>query len=159
MSRKKLLWQVYPYYLIIIVGALVSAALYASGQMREAYQREITMRLEAVAKLTADQLNPEFFNESNPEIDVLSKRAGKNTQSRITIVNTDGKVLGDSDADPVKMENHKNRPEIVLAFGGETAVVTRFSNTLQQKMIFVAVPIEHNGTIIGVVRNFFKAKT
>ncbi len=159
MSRKKLLWQVYPYYLIIIVGALVSAALYASGQMREAYQREITMRLEAVAILTADQLNPEFFNESNPEIDVLSKRAGKNTQSRITIVNTDGKVLGDSDADPVKMENHKNRPEIVLAFGGETAVVTRFSNTLQQKMIFVAVPIEHNGTIIGVVRNGVPAST
>jgi len=153
MNRKKLLWQVYPYYLIIIVGALVSAAFYASEQMREAYRQEITMRLEAVAKLTASHLNSRQFSTSNPQIDMLCKTAGKISGTRITIVESNGEVLGDADADPHKLENHKNRPEIAQALAGQTAVISRFSNTLQQNMIFVAVPFEHNGTIIGVVRS------
>ncbi len=152
MKRKKLLWQVYPYYLIIIVGSLISAAFYASGQMRDVYREEITKNLEAVAKLTRNQLHPVFRFENNRQIDSLCKLLGKESQSRITIVDSNGRVLGDSDIDPTLMENHRNRTEIAQALGGEVSAASRYSNTLQQNMIFVAVPVESDGEIIGAVR-------
>jgi two-component system phosphate regulon sensor histidine kinase PhoR len=60
--------------------------------------------------------------------------------------------LGDSDEDPQKMENHAGRPEVKVALLGNRGVYTRYSDTLQQEMMYVAVPLERNGEIVGVVR-------
>ncbi len=153
MSRKKLIWQVYPYYLIIVIGALAAAAIFASKEMRQAYREEITHRLTAVAKLTLNQVSTELSPEYKNVIDALCKSSGKNSQTRITIVGIDGQVLGDSHRDPDLLENHRNRPEIAEALNGKTSAVSRFSNTLQQNMFYVAIPVERDGKITGAVRS------
>jgi len=61
-------------------------------------------------------------------------------------------VLGDSDEDPQAMENHGTRPEIAQACGGEVGVTTRYSNTLQTIMMYVAVPVTDDNEIIAVAR-------
>ena len=45
----------------------------------------------------------------------LCNRAGKSADTRITVIQPSGKVLGDSEADPETMENHSDRPEFVKA--------------------------------------------
>lgn len=153
MSRKKLIWQVYPYYLIIVVGALAAAALFASKEMRKAYREEVTQRLTAVAQLTINQLPEVLTWENRTQIDGLCKTASRYSDTRITVIDKDGKVLGDSDSDPSLLENHSTRPEMAEALSGKIAVLSRFSNTIQQNMFYVAVPIERNGELKGVLRS------
>lgn len=58
---------------------------------------------------------------------------------RITIIDKDGVVLYDSDADEAKMENHADRPEVLEAFHKGTATVVRRSETFGTSSFYYAV--------------------
>ncbi|RBP68335.1 PAS/PAC sensor signal transduction histidine kinase [Alkalibaculum bacchi] len=75
------------------------------------------------------------------------------TNSRLTIVSKDGQVHFDSEADSSTMKNHSNRPEIQGALNGTATMSTRFSDSLDVNMMYVAIPIEIDGEIIGAIRN------
>ena len=78
----------------------------------------------------------------------LSEQIG----ARITVVDAEGDVLGDSDEDPAKMENHKNRPEIKTALANQIGQSIRFSSTIKIDMMYIAVPVVKKDEIWGVVR-------
>lgn len=59
-------------------------------------------------------------------------------ENRITLVDADGKVLFDSQADAADMENHNGRQEIKEARADGDASVTRYSDTLSTKTIYYA---------------------
>jgi len=85
-------------------------------------------------------------------IDDLCKRLGRESATRITVILPSGKVIGDTDEDPAKMENHSNRPEVQDAFNGRIGIATRYSHTLYETMMYAAVPIIENGQVVGIVR-------
>jgi len=91
-------------------------------------------------------------NGKYQELDALVKKTGNKINTRITIINERGIVLADSEKDPGSMENHKKRPEILKALDGKTGVSMRFSTTVKEKMLYVAVPIKKDGTALGVLR-------
>lgn len=73
-------------------------------------------------------------------------------KNRLTLIAEDGTVIFDSMEDARKLENHKNRPEIIEALnsdGNGTGESVRFSKTLGEQTFYYAVLIE-NGTIIRV---------
>ena len=51
-------------------------------------------------------------------------------QVRVTWIANDGEVLADSDADPKAMENHRARPEVILALRGDIGSDTGDSGQL-----------------------------
>lgn len=58
---------------------------------------------------------------------------------RVTIVNREGQVLYDNEADSSRMENHRFREEIAIAFQNESVgYAVRRSDTLDTEMIYVA---------------------
>ena len=61
---------------------------------------------------------------------------------RVTIIDQDGVVVGDSDQEPGQMDNHKNRPEILEALNEGVGSSQRFSKTLNQEMMYLAIPME-----------------
>ena len=71
---------------------------------------------------------------------------------RITLVNPLGTVIADSEVDLTKTDNHLNRPEIQQAQSEGQGTATRFSTTLQETMLYVALPIKENNEIKGYVR-------
>lgn len=73
---------------------------------------------------------------------------------RITVIARDGRVLGDSESDPAKMENHRteSRREVMAALGGRPGVHVHRSETLAVDFRYVARPITHEGEVVGVVR-------
>jgi two-component system phosphate regulon sensor histidine kinase PhoR len=152
MKRRKLVWNVFPYYLAIIILALVLAALYASSEIRRLYFDEITDALEIRARLILRRVADPLAAGDGATIDSLCKELGQLSQTRITVVDREGRILGDSDQDPAVMENHAQRPEIMQALAGTVGTEIRFSNTLQTTMIYVAVPADTDGAIIGAVR-------
>ena len=72
---------------------------------------------------------------------------------RITVIDKSGNVLGDSSSNPVEMENHLKRPEVQDAISKGIGQSTRYSNTINKEMVYVAVPLrDSEGRIEGIVR-------
>jgi two-component system phosphate regulon sensor histidine kinase PhoR len=152
VNRRSLFWKVYPYYFVIVAISLVLTALYASREMRRMYINEMEGTLEMHARLVDRQLRQLLLKSDISSLDRLCKEFGELSDTRITVVDAEGVVLGDSDEDPQTMENHGVRPEIMQAYAGQAGAATRYSNTLQMTMMYVAVPIMEKGEIVGVVR-------
>ncbi len=87
--------------------------------------------------------------------DALADSVGQAAQARVTIIRKDGVVLGDSElsaAEVVKTQNHAERPEMAAALSGQTGVSSRFSSTLGHRLLYVAVPLQRQGRVVGAVR-------
>jgi two-component system phosphate regulon sensor histidine kinase PhoR len=152
MRRKKLLWKLYPVYFVIILLSIIIVGIYASTTFKKFYLRKTAEDLEVRAHLIAREVAATFSKESQKSLDELCKTVGRDTSTRITLIHPSGEVWGDSDEDPQKMENHAGRPEVKAAFRGNRGVSTRYSDTLLQEMMYVAIPLEKDGEIAGVVR-------
>ena len=85
-------------------------------------------------------------------VDDLVKTLAKKIDVRVTVIEPDGTVIADSQNKPEAMENHGDRPEILHALRGETQDATRFSSTMGEYMLYLALPMEKNGEIQLVLR-------
>ena len=74
------------------------------------------------------------------------------TPLRITLVDTDGAVLYDSEADEASMGNHKNREEIKEALKYGEGNTIRHSETIGDNTIYYAVRLD-NGNILRLAKN------
>ncbi|HEX7027943.1 MAG TPA: PAS domain-containing sensor histidine kinase, partial [Gammaproteobacteria bacterium] len=72
------------------------------------------------------------------------------TESRITFIDRDGVVLGDSDHDARQMDNHLDREEIQAALTGDgTGFSIRYSDTVDRNILNLAMAVEENGERVG----------
>lgn len=71
----------------------------------------------------------------------------QSSRIRFTLVDKDGTVLYDSDADIKELDNHKNREEIKEAFETGKGSSERYSSTLTKKTIYKAVRLQ-DGTVL-----------
>ncbi len=77
---------------------------------------------------------------------------GKRAEIRITVIADDGVVVADSQKDPTTMENHLFRPEVANALSGVRSQNIRYSKTVEDMLLYVAVPIQINGKTTAVLR-------
>jgi len=71
----------------------------------------------------------------------VTQVTGSAGEIRLTVIASNGVVLADSETDPIGLENHATRPEIVQALAGNEGRSRRDSATLGQEMVYVAVPL------------------
>ncbi len=152
MASKRLVWQIYPPFLLIILIALISVTWTFSHSLDAFYSQETRKDLIARAQLVIPQAKGVMESQHTAYLDALSKRLGSKTGTRLTFILPDGRVIADSVEDAVRMDNHAKRPEVIMALRGEIGVATRFSNTLQQNMMYAALPVLENNGIVGCVR-------
>lgn len=151
-KRIPLIWQLYPSYLIVALAALLATGWYASRSMRHFYLSQTHRNLLNQSQLLKDQFLPLLEPSRYAQLDQYCKAGGKRVPTRLTVILPDGTVVGDSEAMPAQMENHGDRPEIIKALAGSEGSSTRFSETLGQHMMYVAIPILDDESIQGVVR-------
>lgn len=93
--------------------------------------------------------------ESN--VDQLSRMDRETFQSRemnqvrVTLIDKEGGVLFDSNAEADKMENHKERPEVQEAFRNEEGKSIRKSSTLDKASFYYAVKVS-DGRVLRVAK-------
>ena len=73
----------------------------------------------------------------------------ENTANRITLIDTDGTVLYDNQADPATMENHSGREEFQEASTAGAGEATRISDTIAEQTFYYAVKLQ-NGQVLRV---------
>ncbi len=152
MRRRRLLYQLYPSYLLITLGALAALLWYGAGVLENFQHTQKRTALEARVRLAEPDAAGPLSAGDGAAVNTLCHELKQRAGARFTVIRSDGKVLGDSDEDPAVMENHADRPEVIAALDGKTGVSVRHSFTLQQDMMYVAVAARVNGDIVGVVR-------
>jgi len=152
LNRRRLVWQLYPSYLLLIVliGALVG--WYVSGELRNFHYQQTATDLQARAALVEQQLPNHLNRVDRAWLTSLVEQLGKRSHTRITIIAKNGVVLADSYEDSAQMDNHGKRPEILEVFAGHPGKSIRFSATLGQSLMYVAIPIIADGELVGSVR-------
>lgn len=150
MNKKHSLWLHYGLSAGIVLITLLSVAWYATDRFHDFFIHHLQGTLESRA-ITVDQTIQQSGNtgELNNACYVLQT---SDPTLRVTIIDTEGIVLCDSEADAKTMENHANRPEISEALAGNRGSITRFSNTLQTSMLYLAIPRYDSDKIVGVIR-------
>lgn len=147
--------------LVLITAGALGALL--SGEFEGREEAALRDRLADQARAVARDAEPLFVSGA-PEADtnVLAHDLAALFGTRVTIIRPDGVVVGDSEEDPARMENHATRPEIVQALSqpGTAGSSTRFSATIHRPLLYVAVAITRSGSptassaagILGVAR-------
>jgi signal transduction histidine kinase len=83
-----------------------------------------------------------------PYVDEYSKTG----DTRVVVTNADGRVVSASDRTIVIGSDFSNRPEVAAAMAGQPSVGDRVSQTLGERLEFVAVPVLLGDSVMGVVR-------
>jgi two-component system phosphate regulon sensor histidine kinase PhoR len=157
MARKNLIWQIYPSYIVIILITLILVTLYTTHSIKKFYLNKVEENNKILMSLYQDRFSDLIQAKNNSELNKLCKWIYQKSLVRITIIFTDGKVIGDSIENPDKMDNHSNRPEFLEAIRGKTSNTLRFSHTLHKNMLYNAIPLYNSDKITGVLRTSISA--
>lgn len=134
---------------LILLGVLTTSFLSLS-LVRNNYIKSVEEQLKSNSKLINEFLISKDLQDT--DLDLLAKKYSENIDSRITFIDIEGNVIGDSEANIETLENHKNRPEVRKAYNNEIGVSKRYSKTLKKDMFYVAIPFSKNNTPLSVIR-------
>jgi two-component system phosphate regulon sensor histidine kinase PhoR len=141
MKKTKLIWQIFPATLIIVLGAILAVSWYGSAAIHDFYIKRSIEDLQSRAYLVRAHIGELMINGEIIQLRKFSRNAGRDSLTRITVITESGVVLADSNESPDKMENHATRPEIIKAYAGEVGSSVRYSETLDKNMLYVAIPL------------------
>jgi signal transduction histidine kinase len=122
---------------LLIVTVFLLVAVVLSGQrLRSQLQQLTTAQLTTEARLVAQQWRPGI------DPDALADSAGAALGQRVTLVDSGGVVLGDSEfsgASLAALQNHNSRPEIIQARQTGQGSSTRLSPSEGDEELYVAI--------------------
>jgi two-component system phosphate regulon sensor histidine kinase PhoR len=127
----------------LIAVSMIPAELY----LRPAIEANLTdrMRGDLLARLSLVEYAASTPRDMSAATwDALADALGPRAQGRVTFIAADGRVLGDSDvalAELPSLENHRGRPEVARALGGQPGSSMRWSATVHDRLMYAAVPL------------------
>ena len=136
----------------MIILSLSISLIVSIGTIKKSYIKQNKEHLFRLAKSVEIHIKKDSLIIRNSELQKKIRNLSENIDSRITIILKDGKVIIDSEKNPEQMENHKNRPEIIEAGKSGKGYRIRQSDTLQKKMMYLAIPVFENNEIIAFIR-------
>lgn len=142
--RKKLFFT----YVIIILFLAVLLGFYSIEMCKKYYTEEYEEHLTREVEMLAYILENQYLYGGEAELLTNIEEYEKKLETRITLINQEGVVLYDSEAEQ-GMDNHRDREEVILAFQGEIGHSTRYSYTTKLYTIYAAAPVYTNdGTFV-----------
>ena len=133
-----------------LLGAFLAVILLGTLVLNLEIGREWTQSLTAQLEKSLQQETRLFAyrvdNDTTHPLQNMVKQVSEATGARATIIDRNGKVLADSEADPETMENHAQRPEFVAALKGAEGEASRTSKTLGIDFLYTAAPVK-NGAV------------
>jgi len=143
--------------LVGFVGvSLIAAGVYLNQALETFAVEALEARLATAARLLMDDARGLVARSAGPDaVRAFALRASEPAGARITLIALDGRVLGDSEV-PVaslpQVENHAGRPEVRAALAGSIGRHLRRSVTIDQSLLYVALPVRDGDRITAVLR-------
>lgn len=146
ISPKKIIWQIFPANVLTILLVVITVSWYDVTSLQEFFLQDTEADLQSRAHLIGVKVKEYLQDGRNQELREYCVQAGRSSGTRITVIELQGKVIADSNEDPETMENHGQRVEVAKALAGGVGTSRRFSRTLKENLLYVAIPL----TDIGV---------
>jgi two-component system, OmpR family, phosphate regulon sensor histidine kinase PhoR len=140
--RLNLFWKLGFAFFALLIAVLLPVDFYAERALRRNYERAGFEQLRGIAQIalaippepSALPLSP---SEDSPALrEWVAKMAVSGV--RVTVIASDGKVLGDSQSNIQTMENHADRPEIRDAFAKGSGQSSRHSVSVDKNLLYYA---------------------
>ncbi|NTU53990.1 MAG: HAMP domain-containing protein [Chlorobiaceae bacterium] len=131
---------------LIVFFSLAFSYVYQGRQLRKVLFSTVRTTLLHDLRLTAGMLEhrPSGFAGLPLFADPWADRIGKALDVRVTLIDLQGRVIGDSYLPVSKLpslENHSNRDEFKRALSGTLGETIRFSVTVREDMLYMAMPV------------------
>ena len=136
MKRRPLFLKFFFTFLPVISLGVFILTLAVNVSTETFYKTLIEQQLKDRSSNIFNWLRKTELSETN--IQHICNKSSNNKRVRITIINNEGTVIGDSHKTASLMDNHLNRPEIKEAISNGFGLETRFSNTLQKELMYYA---------------------
>ncbi len=135
--RSRIFLKLFLAALVIIAACTLTLDVLIRHSWENMLRGEIETSLRQKTQMFASRV------ESSPpsSLSEITTQAARAADARVTVIDSSGKVLADSEADAAKMENHSTRPEFVSALHGQVGSSTRLSKTIGTELLYLAVPI------------------
>lgn len=153
MFKKRILWQLFPSYLLIIFLLLASSTYFFTKKLKQFYINQVTIELKANAEHIENEIIAPLKIADYKKLDEITNKLAKDYQARITIILPTGVVVADSSRNGERLENHAHRPEVIAAIKGNIGIASRYSHTLGKNMLYVAFPVIENHKTTAIIRN------
>jgi two-component system phosphate regulon sensor histidine kinase PhoR len=153
MNKKSIFIKIFSGYVLTALAIASLMLFFSFGTIKKYYINTLENDLKDLCEAVQPQVLSLVRSGKTSELDKFIKQFGVQTHKRVTVIDIDGVVLADSEANPKTMVNHKTRPEVIQVLNGATGTSIRYSSTIQENMLYVAVPIKDSGmTTIGILR-------
>lgn len=127
----------------LVVFGILFTGLLQNNMSKTSYVQDVQERLISTAKLMREGAHS-YEDITSEQGQLYLKNASESASVRVSLINKEGLVAYDSERDWTMMENHRNRPEIKLAYEGKIGISQRYSSTIEMDMYYVAVLYENN---------------
>lgn len=85
-------------------------------------------------------------------MEIILKKISQNNKQRISIIDLNGKVLIDTEKEIQLLNNHANRPEVLMAKNKDIGISTRYSESLNEEALYLAMKISNKDKNLGYLR-------
>lgn len=151
---KSIRWRIALPYVALIAVVMLALGVYLSRFVRENYQDDIETQLATEARMLGitlqAQLQPNAIDPA--QLDQAARQWRPSIGARITVIDLNGVVIGESDEDRTQMSNHSDRPEVIQALQEGQGSSVRFSHTLGYDMLYTAVLVPGKDAALAVIR-------
>lgn len=144
--------KIFAYIMAILLITLTISSFFTFHTVKEVHFANIEEKLTSEAYILSQVLSRDVQTGNIEHMKTLLEDMSDKLHTRITVINRQGKVLGDTSYDVTQMTNHLERPEIQAALRGDKGKEVRFSTTLMTDLLYVSQPIYNENQVIGVVR-------
>jgi two-component system phosphate regulon sensor histidine kinase PhoR len=142
--RGKLFYKIFGTYLVIAGLAIGIVGILAGNQIRAKLEAQVENELMANARIV--DLYP------MKEIQSRAEEIARIARARVTILDREGMIVAETDRDAAALGSHLERPEIQEARVRGRGTATRYSQTLREEMMYVALPIPKGQEVAGYIR-------
>ena len=134
--------------LLLILVTLGSAGFLLTRYTAGRELKHAEQRMDEAVRI----LSPALASAEPAALGEWARLMDERSRSRVTIIDSQGVVLADSQHDAATMEIHAGRPEIQAALAGRQGTAVRRSATLDIDFCYLAVPAGLKGQSGGVLR-------
>jgi len=156
MVKFTIQWKFLAASMLIVIVSLTVVGFLTLRSIEQYSLQQVEQNLTAQAHLVGAAFLPLLRQaKESSEVDARADVLGEKIHARITIIRSDGVVLGDSfesGAALKAMENHLQRPEVQQALQKGVGSSIRFSNTVKMRMFYLALPLKEKSRLVGFVR-------
>lgn len=107
----------------------------------------------------SEEILESYSGENSAWLDQVVLEYADRSGARVVVTDANGILISGTQADDVVGKSFISRPEIAQALSGKVTSGRRYSQTLNEELLYVAVPVLNGEKILGSVRLTFPAKT